>query len=283
MPGMKDISLPTRARSATTRQPPSIPKKRVQSAKERQLTYSVNHVGDRHLLTSGTSQSRDNKKQLPRSLEFLSEYIATDLPVSMDHPALRGSLVMLPGLCDTYGHNLPTVPPKHNLSEHYPYTHDVPAAYIHKPKKYTHPYYERLKRMSGWTCNHTGTEVRVGCRSGETVHRYTISKQRNKGDIRDEIVELERLIKGLSTDWSTNSVALYQNEINDLQRKVKYTLSLTSPLPGESEVFDPTGLREFCKEYDTALQALVERHRQCMVELDKLEEMQALHDTAKQH
>ena len=32
--------------------------------------------------------------------------------------------------------------------------------------------------------------------SGETIHRYTIAPNRNKNAVRDEIVELERLIKG---------------------------------------------------------------------------------------
>lgn len=50
--------------------------------------------------------------------------------------------------------------------------------------------------MKGWTCNHTGREVRVGSVSGETIHRYTIAPNRNKNAVRDEIVELERLIKG---------------------------------------------------------------------------------------
>lgn len=41
-----------------------------------------------------------------------------------------------------------------------------------------------------------------------------------------------------------------------------------------------TGLRKFCKEYDTALQALMERHEQCMIELKEVEEMEQLYERA---
>lgn len=36
------------------------------------------------------------------------------------------------------------------------------------------------------------------------------------------------MLTGLSTDWGKSTVALYQNEINNLQKMVKETLMMTS-------------------------------------------------------
>ena len=51
--------------------------------------------------------------------------------------------------------------------------------------------------MKGWTCKHTGNEVRVGSQTGETIHRVAVSAYRPYSEIRAEIVELERLMKGM--------------------------------------------------------------------------------------
>ena len=68
---------------------------------------------------------------VPTSLNNLASYTTSQLPEGLDHPALRGSLVVLPGLRDVYGHNLPTLPPLHNFQEDYPFTHSAPHEHIH--------------------------------------------------------------------------------------------------------------------------------------------------------
>ena len=67
----------------------------------------------------------------PTSLNNLASYTTSQLPEGLDHPALRGSLVVLPGLGDVYGQNLPTLPSLHNCQEDYPFTHSVPHEHIH--------------------------------------------------------------------------------------------------------------------------------------------------------
>ena len=82
---------------------------------------------------------------------------------------------------------------------------------------------ERLKKIKGWTCNHTGREVRVGSVSGETIHRYTIAPNRNKNAVRDEIVELERLIKGKFTKYNGDDIICRTtNDINNDQSLVNH-------------------------------------------------------------
>ena len=48
--------------------------------------------------------------------------------------------------------------------------------------------------------------MRVGSVSWETIHRYTIAPNRNKNAVRDEIVELERLIKGKFTMYNGDDI-----------------------------------------------------------------------------
>mgnify|MGYP001795201719 CR=1 FL=1 len=68
---------------------------------------------------------------VPTSLNNLASYTTSLLPEYLDHPALRGSLVVLPGLGDVYGQNLPTLPSVHNGREDYPFTQSVPHEHIH--------------------------------------------------------------------------------------------------------------------------------------------------------
>lgn len=61
-------------------------------------------------------------------------------------------------------------------------------------------------------------------------------------------------------------MALYQNEINDLQRKVKDTLSLTSKPHSPTEVYDPVCrlLQEHCNSRCFALSHVNYRSLQCI-------------------
>jgi len=63
-------------------------------------------------------------------------------------------------------------------------------------KKYSHPYFERIQQIKGWTCDHSSGRVLVNSVSGHTIHAVTVTERRGPGQIRDEIIELERLMKG---------------------------------------------------------------------------------------
>ncbi|KAF6036451.1 hypothetical protein EB796_005245 [Bugula neritina] len=267
--------------SGTTKQTSNLAKpRRVSSAKERLLDKdNVRRLASNWSWKKEETVLSNKQFIVPKGLGSISSTVSFELPNCLDHPALRGSIVLLSD-SSTYS-DLPTLPPVHSTDEAYPYSHEIPKEHIHRPKKYTHPYYERVKKIKGWTCNHSGREVRVTSLTGQTIHRFTVDKSRGKNDVREEIVELERLMKGLSTDWGKSTVALYQNEINNLQKMVKETLMMTSLPLTPPDTPDPTGLRKFCKEYETALQALEARHRQCIEELRELEEMDRLYDRAK--
>ncbi|KAF6017549.1 hypothetical protein EB796_024154 [Bugula neritina] len=77
---------------------------------------------------------------VPKGLGSISSTVSFELPNCLDHPALRDSIVLLSD-SPTYS-DLPTLPPVHSTDEAYPYSHEIPKEYIHRPKKYTHPYYE---------------------------------------------------------------------------------------------------------------------------------------------
>lgn len=69
--------------------------------------------------------------RIPQSFHTAAEHTSGELPSCLDHPALRGSLVMLPGIGTVYGHDLPTLPEPHLPDEDYPFTHEVPASHVH--------------------------------------------------------------------------------------------------------------------------------------------------------
>ena len=62
----------------------------------------------------------------PQSLQPLAANAssADSLPDYFNHPALKDSVVLLPGL-PCYGSDLPTVPAPHGANEDYPYTHKL--------------------------------------------------------------------------------------------------------------------------------------------------------------
>lgn len=60
------------------------------------------------------------------------------MPAQFYHPALEGTLVLLPGLGDIYGkdNELHVLPAVHKVDEDYPYTNVIPNEHVHVSDKY---------------------------------------------------------------------------------------------------------------------------------------------------
>lgn len=77
---------------------------------------------------------------IPEALQSLSPYISQQLADCVSHPALRDTISLLPGLGETYGKDIPVIPPVHSANDDYPFTHDVPATHLHVRSLISYPY-----------------------------------------------------------------------------------------------------------------------------------------------
>lgn len=177
--------------------------------------------------------------------------------------------VLVGALATAKASELPEMPSLQHVDDELPYTLVLPAPIVHR--KYSHPALERAAACQGWVCQHTASHVTIISPTGVVLHTANLVR-RTTAAVRQEILELEMLMQGMVMKGSTCTMVRFQDEINQIREMTANMLAgitcTNDTLPAET---DYTGLRQFCREYESALAALWARREECVKELRGLD------------
>ncbi|XP_033108071.1 uncharacterized protein LOC117109764 [Anneissia japonica] len=212
-------------------------------------------------------------RKIPSGVARLTEWLLEDVDEDICGVSSQDCLIFLPCL-HVQGEMLPTVPPPNDDLDQEK-CKLIPAPYKpYDPKDLFH--YDVAKHIPpDHVCSHTKHGQIYGP-DGKLLHDIRqYGESRSSTAIRKEILDLEKLLKGIGNKEGC-TVVQYQNEINMLQTTIKQTFEMCDELreacrKRESPVPDMFGFQQFSREHDAVIAQIHARREACVEELSKIE------------